>query len=72
MRLAEECGQTALKALNPTFLVDYGKIILQPVIKEKYLSIYIEADLTVEEEEYIRATAHQYHLKIPAQHTLTR
>lgn len=58
----EECQQSATKVLDPTFLVDYTKIISQPKINDDYLLIY--GGLSKEDETYVKKAAKAEGLKI--------
>lgn len=57
----EECQQSATKVLDPTFLIDYTKIISQPKITD-YLLIY--GGLSKEDETYVKKAAKAEGLKI--------
>lgn len=64
--LKKECNIEAVKVLDPTFLVEYSEIISLPKIKEEYLLLYTEGDISVKAGNYVKSLAENKNLKIVA------
>ncbi|MBG1269254.1 polysaccharide pyruvyl transferase family protein [Nostoc sp. WHI] len=62
--ITNECNKEAIKVLDPTFLIKYDALKSPPKIKDKYLLLYIQADLEPEEEEFIKLLAQDQNLTI--------
>lgn len=56
--IQEECGKTAVKVLDPTFLIDFNEVSDSTVrLKKKYLLLYLEKELKPEELDFIKSVA---------------
>lgn len=56
--IQDECKRDAEIVLDPTFLIDeYDTFLIPPKVKEKYLLIYNQGDLTLEQKEFIKKIA---------------
>ncbi|MEH1843211.1 MAG: polysaccharide pyruvyl transferase family protein [Nostoc sp.] len=62
--IANECNKKAIKVLDPTFLIKYDALKRPPKIKNKYLLLYIQAEIQAEEEEFIKFLAQEQNLTI--------
>lgn len=62
--IANECNKKAIKVLDPTFLIKYDTLKTPPRITNKYLLLYVQADIQPEEEEFIKFLAEQQNLTI--------
>ena len=58
------CDCDSQIVLDPTFLIDYDDLIVNPKIQEKFLIIYYHNCLSRTEEDAIIKFAHQHKLKI--------
>ncbi|MCC5655411.1 polysaccharide pyruvyl transferase family protein [Nostoc sp. XA010] len=62
--IANECNKKAIKVLDPTFLIKYDTLKNSPKITNKYLLLYVQADIQPEEEEFIKFLAEEQNLTI--------
>jgi hypothetical protein len=62
--IANECNKKAVKVLDPTFLIKYDALKNPPKITNKYLLLYVQADMEAEEEEFIKLLAKEQNLTI--------
>lgn len=62
--IANECNKKAIKVLDPTFLIKYDTLKTPPRITNKYLLLYVQADIQPEEEEFIKFLAAEQNLTI--------
>ncbi|MGF2039086.1 MAG: polysaccharide pyruvyl transferase family protein [Nostoc sp. CmiVER01] len=62
--IANECNKKAIKVLDPTFLIKYDTLKDYPKIKNKYLLLYVQADIQEEEQEFIKFLAEEQNLTI--------
>lgn len=53
----QECNRQAIRVLDPTFLIEYNEIILVPPVRDKYLLLYNQDDLTLEQENLVKSIA---------------
>lgn len=63
--LQRDCGENAIKVLDPTFLTDFKNII--PIRKQNpkpYLLLYLEKQISPEEKAFIQSTAERKGLEI--------
>ena len=58
------CGRDSHIVLDPTFLVAYDDLIVNPHLGEKYLVLYLQSSPSKIEEDAIVKIAHQFGLKI--------
>jgi hypothetical protein len=62
--ITNQCNRKATKVLDPTFLIKYDAIKIPPQIKDKYLLLYLQADIEAEEQEFIKLLAESENLTI--------
>ncbi|MCC5646560.1 polysaccharide pyruvyl transferase family protein [Nostoc sp. CHAB 5824] len=62
--IADECNKKAIKVLDPTFLIKYDALKNSPKITNKYLLLYVQADMKAEEEDFIKFLAEEQNLTI--------
>ena len=62
--VANECNKKAIKVLDPTFLIKYDALKNPPKIKNKYLLLYVQAEMEAEEKDFIKLLAEQQNLTI--------
>ncbi|WP_375512358.1 polysaccharide pyruvyl transferase family protein [uncultured Nostoc sp.] len=62
--IANECKKKAIKVLDPTFLIKYDTLKNPPKITNKYLLLYVQADMEPEEEDFIKLVAEEQNLTI--------
>lgn len=62
--LQRDCGVDAVRVLDPTFLTDFRTIIPSKQSLQPYLLLYLEKQISPEEEAFIRSTAKREGLKI--------
>lgn len=53
--IEQNCGKTAKKVLDPTFLNDFSEFKFTPKIQQKYLLLYFISSYTTEQEEKIKS-----------------
>jgi len=64
LQLVRSCGSSAIKVLDPTFLIEYSKLISAPKTKRPYLLVY--GILSPEEQAYTQKIAKDNHLDLIA------
>ncbi|MGB3295833.1 MAG: polysaccharide pyruvyl transferase family protein [Phormidesmis sp.] len=62
--LQRDCGETATKVLDPTFLTDFKNVIPTRPRSQPYLLLYLEKQISQEEKRFIQSTAERQGLKI--------
>ncbi|MGF1935737.1 MAG: polysaccharide pyruvyl transferase family protein [Nostoc sp. ChiQUE02] len=62
--ISNECNKEAVKVLDPTFLIKYDALKSLPKTQDKYLLLYIQADIEPEEENFIKLLAKEKNLTI--------
>ncbi len=60
----EECSFSAVKVVDPTFLINYDNLAVLPKLRREYLLIYNQQSFTVLEEDFIKNVAKNNNLII--------
>ncbi|WP_414544544.1 polysaccharide pyruvyl transferase family protein [Nostoc sp. CCY0012] len=62
--IINECQTEAIKVLDPTFLINYDAIKKAPLIRDKYLLIYNQTELSQREADFVKSVAQSKNLII--------
>ncbi|MFN6571206.1 polysaccharide pyruvyl transferase family protein [Dendronalium sp. ChiSLP03b] len=65
LRIIErECNSSAIRVLDPTFLINFNEIKVEPKLREDYLLIYCEGEMEDYQEDFIKSIAEKKELLI--------